>query len=136
MKVKTSRLTETTQGFCDIIDITAKIAAQVREAQINDGLLTVFVSGSTAALTTIEHEPGLVQDLKDLLEQLIPSNTRYHHDERWATKTASLIYAQRYSAPRCKFQLYAAGSFSAPGSTSFFSISITGRAHETSSSNS
>ena len=83
MKVKTSKLTETTNGFCDIIDITAKITAQVQNAEIKDGLLTLFVSGSTASLTTIEHEPGLVQDLKEFIEKLIPSNRRYRHDDRW-----------------------------------------------------
>jgi secondary thiamine-phosphate synthase enzyme len=83
MKVKTSKLTETTKCFCDIIDITAKITAQVQNAEIKDGLLTLFVSGSTASLTTIEHEPGLVQDLKEFIEKLIPSDRRYHHDDRW-----------------------------------------------------
>ncbi len=43
----------------------------------------LFVSGSTAALTTIEYEPGLIQDLKEFVEQQIPSNRRYHHDDRW-----------------------------------------------------
>lgn len=83
MKIRTSKLTESTKGFCDIIDITAKITAQVRDAEIKDGLLTLFVSGSTAGLSTIEYEPGLVQDLKELLEKLIPSDRRYHHDDRW-----------------------------------------------------
>jgi secondary thiamine-phosphate synthase enzyme len=83
MKVNTSKLTETTQGFCDIIDITAKVTAQVRDAEIKHGLAALFVTGSTAALTTIEHEPGLVQDLKELIEKLIPSDRRYHHDDRW-----------------------------------------------------
>jgi secondary thiamine-phosphate synthase enzyme len=83
MKIKTSKLTESTKGFCDIIDITAKTTAQVRDAEIKDGLLTLFVSGSTAGLSTIEYEPGLVQDLKELLEKLIPSDRRYHHDDRW-----------------------------------------------------
>ena len=83
MKLKTSKLTETTQGFCDIIDITAKVTAQIRDAEIKDGLVLLFVTGSTAALTTIEHEPGLVEDLKELVEKLIPSDRRYHHDDRW-----------------------------------------------------
>jgi secondary thiamine-phosphate synthase enzyme len=83
MKVKTSKLTETTQGFCDIIDITAKVTAQVRDAEIDDGLVALFVTGSTASLTTIEYEPGLVEDLKELVEKLIPSDRRYHHDDRW-----------------------------------------------------
>ncbi|HEX6436025.1 MAG TPA: secondary thiamine-phosphate synthase enzyme YjbQ [Candidatus Binatia bacterium] len=83
MKVKTSKFTETTQGFCDIIDITAKVTAKVRDAEIDDGLVALFVTGSTASLTTIEHEPGLVQDIKELVEKLIPSERRYHHDDRW-----------------------------------------------------
>ena len=45
--------------------------------------MTLFVSGSTAALTTVEYEPGLVRDLKEFVEQLIPSDRRYHHDDRW-----------------------------------------------------
>ena len=83
MKVHTKRLTEKTQGHCDIIDITAKVQEQVQKEKIKRGLATLFVSGSTAALTTIEGEPGLVQDLKELLEKLIPSNKKYHHDDRW-----------------------------------------------------
>lgn len=83
MKLQTSKLIESTQGFCDIIDITAKVTAQVRDAKIKEGLVLLFVSGSTAALTTIEHEPGIVQDLKELVEKLIPSDRRYHHDDRW-----------------------------------------------------
>ena len=83
MKVNTSKLTETTQGFCDIIDITAKVTAEVLDAEIKNGLVALFVTGSTAALTTIEHEPGLVQDLKEVVEKLIPSDRRYHHDDRW-----------------------------------------------------
>src|SRR3990170_7527056 len=83
MQLKTSKLTETTHGSCDIIVITAKVTAQVRDAEIKDGLVALFVTGSTAALTTIEHEPGLVQDLKELVEKLIPSDKRYHHDDRW-----------------------------------------------------
>lgn len=83
MKVRTVKLTEKSQGFCDIIDITAKVQEQVKKEQVQKGLVTLFVPGSTAALTTIEYEPGLVQDLKELVEKLIPSGRRYHHDDRW-----------------------------------------------------
>ena len=83
MKVHTKKLTEKTQGCCDIIDITAKVQDQIQKEKIERGLATLFVSGSTAALTTIEYEPGLVQDLKELLERLVPSNKKYHHDDRW-----------------------------------------------------
>ena len=83
MKVCTVKLTEKSQGFCDIIDITAKVQEQVKKEQVQKGVVTLFVPGSTAALTTIEYEPGLVQDLKELVEKLIPSGRRYHHDDRW-----------------------------------------------------
>lgn len=83
MKVRTVKLTEKSRGFCDIIDITAKVQEQVKKEQVQKGLVTLFVPGSTAALTTIEYEPGLVQDLKELVEKLIPSGLRYHHDDRW-----------------------------------------------------
>ncbi len=83
MKISTTKLTEKTQGYCDIIDITAKVQGQIQKEKIHRGLATLFVSGSTAALTTIEYEPGLVEDLKELLERFIPSNKKYHHDDRW-----------------------------------------------------
>jgi secondary thiamine-phosphate synthase enzyme len=81
--IRTKTFTEKTAGFCDIVDITAKINEHIEHGKIRHGSINVFVSGSTAALTTIEHEPGLVQDLKELVEKLIPSNRRYHHDDRW-----------------------------------------------------
>jgi len=83
IRIKTKKLTEKTAGFCDIINITAKVQEQIDQEKIQSGLVTLFVSGSTAALTTIEYEPGLVKDLKELLERLIPSDKRYHHDDRW-----------------------------------------------------
>ena len=83
MKVQTKKLVEKTQGFCDIIDITAKVQAEIQKEKIRDGLAMVFVSGSTAGRTTIEYESGLVKDLKEVLEKLIPSNQKYHHDDRW-----------------------------------------------------
>jgi secondary thiamine-phosphate synthase enzyme len=83
MKITTARITETTKGFCDIVDITSKVEAHLRNQQITAGSVTLFVCGSTAALTTIENEPGLVKDLQELVEKLVPSNRRYHHDDRW-----------------------------------------------------
>ena len=83
IKIHTKKLSEKTSGFCDIIDITAKVREQIEQEKIERGLVTLFVSGSTAALTTVEYEPGLVRDLKEFVEQLIPSDRRYHHDDRW-----------------------------------------------------
>ena len=81
--IETKKITEETSGFCAIVDITAKLKEHIRSAQIRAGTATLFVAGSTAALTTIEHEPGLVQDLKEFVEKLIPDDRRYHHDDRW-----------------------------------------------------
>ncbi len=83
MKIRTSKLEQNTKGSCDIIDITPKVQEQVAREKIRRGAVSLFVSGSTAALTTIEYEPGLIQDLKEFLEKFIPSNRKYHHDERW-----------------------------------------------------
>jgi len=81
--IRVNKITEKTAGFCDIIDLTPKLRAHIEKESIHNGLLTLFVSGSTAALTTIEYEPGLVADLKEFVERLIPSDRRYHHDDRW-----------------------------------------------------
>lgn len=81
--IHAEKITENTSGFCDIIDLTAKIRDSLKKTRLKNGLITLFVAGSTAALTTIEHEPGLVQDLKEFVEKLIPSDRKYHHDDRW-----------------------------------------------------
>ncbi len=81
--IETKKITEETAGFCAIVDITAKLKEHICNAQIRAGTATLFVSGSTAALTTVEHESGLVQDLKEFVEKLIPADRRYHHDQRW-----------------------------------------------------
>jgi secondary thiamine-phosphate synthase enzyme len=83
IKIHTKKLSEQTAGFCDIIDVTAKVREQIEKQKIEHGLVTLFVSGSTAGLTTIEYEPGLVQDLREFVEKLIPSDRKYHHDDRW-----------------------------------------------------
>lgn len=83
LTIRAKKITEKTAGFCDIIDITDQVRQHLEKEKINNGLAILFVSGSTAALTTIEHEPGLIQDLKEFVEKIIPSDRRYHHDDRW-----------------------------------------------------
>lgn len=83
MRISNHRMKEQTQGFCDIINITSKVQNQVERDGVREGLASIFVSGSTAALTTMEYEPGLIQDVKEFLEKIVPSNRRYHHDDRW-----------------------------------------------------
>ncbi len=72
-----------TEGDGTIIDLSERISAAVLESGIRDGHAAVFVPGSTAAVTTIEYEPGLLVDLPDFFEKIIPSNVKYKHDETW-----------------------------------------------------
>ena len=72
-----------TNGFNHIIDITPTLQTYVNSAEMNDGYVLVFVSGSTGGLTTIEYEPGLLQDIPEMLEKIAPIKGRYHHDETW-----------------------------------------------------
>lgn len=71
------------KGFTDIIDITGKVASVLEGSGIGSGLICVFVSGSTACVTTIEYESGVVEDLKDAIERLAPMDIAYRHDKRW-----------------------------------------------------
>ena len=72
-----------TKGENDIIDLTDKISAIVSGCKLRDGIVTVFVTGSTGALTTIEYEPGLVKDFPDMLSRIAPSDIEYGHEEMW-----------------------------------------------------
>ncbi|MBI4286701.1 MAG: YjbQ family protein [Chloroflexi bacterium] len=72
-----------TKGDCDIIDITPQVEQKVAESNVKDGTVTVFVAGSTAGITTIEYEPGLIADLRDMWERLVPKSISYNHDRRW-----------------------------------------------------
>jgi secondary thiamine-phosphate synthase enzyme len=72
-----------TKGFCDIQDITSSIAATVSKSKIQNGIVTVFCPGSTGAVTTIEYEGGVLEDLKKAVERIAPSNIPYAHDRRW-----------------------------------------------------
>lgn len=81
--VHTEHLRRHTTGHTDILYITDEVAALVRESGVQAGIVTIFVPGSTAGLTTVEYEPGLIQDLKEAFERAVPSDRPYHHDERW-----------------------------------------------------
>lgn len=83
MTVKTFEISLSSKGNTDIIDITDDVEERVKKSGIRDGCVIVFVTGSTAGITTVEYEPGLVQDLKELFERIIPSSESYHHDARW-----------------------------------------------------
>ncbi len=81
--VVTKKISLQSKGQCDIIDITPQVEQQVAEANINSGTATLFVTGSTAGITTIEFESGLLSDFKAMWERNIPQNIPYDHDRRW-----------------------------------------------------
>ncbi len=72
-----------TGGEGDVIDITSRVADEVSASGLNNGLVTVFASGSTAGVTTIEYEPGVVADFKDMWERIVPRDIPYKHDRAW-----------------------------------------------------
>lgn len=70
-------------GFTDVIDITHRVEFILRESGIKEGIATVFVMGSTASVTTIEFETGVIEDLKEAIERMAPADIPYRHDKRW-----------------------------------------------------
>jgi secondary thiamine-phosphate synthase enzyme len=72
-----------TEGDGDVIDITGRLSELVRKSGASTGTVTVFVPGSTAGLTTIEYEPGLVEDIDEMFERITPRGREYHHNLRW-----------------------------------------------------
>ena len=83
MTVKTKELSIHTRGEGDMLDVTRAVADAVGETKLKNGIVTVFVPGSTGALTTIEYEPGLLKDFPNLLERVAPKNLVYEHEKRW-----------------------------------------------------
>ena len=83
MEIVTEHLEFTTHGNAECIDITSRIGDILEKTGFQDGLVTVFVPGATGALTTLEYESGLVEDLENLWERIIPHTIAYHHDRTW-----------------------------------------------------
>ncbi len=81
--VVTKKISIQTKGECDIVDITPQVERQVAEADVNSGTATLFVSGSTAGISTIEFESGVLSDLKRMWERNVPQDIPYDHDRRW-----------------------------------------------------
>jgi secondary thiamine-phosphate synthase enzyme len=83
MSVVTKEITLHSSGNCDIIDITSQVAKDVEKSGINSGIATLFIVGSTAGITTIEHEPNLVSDFKNMWDRVVPQNISYEHNKTW-----------------------------------------------------
>ncbi len=81
--VVTKRIGLRTNGNCDLIDITSQVAEQITDSGVTSGTVTLFISGSTAGVSTIEFESGLVYDFQNMWERIVPRDTPYDHDRRW-----------------------------------------------------
>src|SRR5689334_17650786 len=83
MVVLTKTVQIKSKGENDMIDITQETAALIGEGNLKNGIITVFVAGSTAAVTTIEYEPGLKSDFRNMLSRIAPHDIDYEHDNTW-----------------------------------------------------
>ena len=98
MKILTKEIIINTEGNCDIKNITENVQKVLKESQLKEGTCNVFSIGSTASITTIEYESGLIKDLPKVLEKLIPAFSKYHHNDTWGDNNA-------HSHIRASFQL-------------------------------
>ena len=81
--VLTKKITLQSKGHGEIIDITPEVQRQLAETKLSEGTVILFVTGSTAGITTIEYEPGLLADFKDMWDRIIPKDIPYEHDKAW-----------------------------------------------------
>jgi len=83
MSVITKVITVSSNGEGDMIDITRQTDESIKASGLQDGIVTIFVSGSTASITTIEYEVGLKKDFPKMLARIAPSEIEYEHDNTW-----------------------------------------------------
>src|SRR3989304_3387885 len=83
MPVETRTIRIPTKGFNDVLDLTDEIRLSLESTQLKSGVVTIFVPGATAGITTIEFESGCVSDLKNAFERLAPESVHYAHNAKW-----------------------------------------------------
>jgi len=83
MEIETHSIAISTSGNCDIIDITEKVENLVVKNNFSEGNVLLFAGGSTAGITTIEYEPGLLKDYPKFFDRIAPANINYEHDNTW-----------------------------------------------------
>ncbi|MDX9873223.1 MAG: secondary thiamine-phosphate synthase enzyme YjbQ [Clostridia bacterium] len=83
MSIVTKHIELSTHGNAESIDITGNIRDALKDTGLSDGVVTVFVPGATGALSTVEYEPGLIKDMSELWERLVPEGQEYYHDLKW-----------------------------------------------------
>jgi secondary thiamine-phosphate synthase enzyme len=83
MTVETKNIKIHSRKENDMIDLTEKISKVISDSKISNGIVTVFVQGSTGSIFTIEYEPGLIKDFPEMLSRIVPENIKYGHEEMW-----------------------------------------------------
>lgn len=83
LNITTKFITLSSKGENEIINITDEVKNRLIESKLKEGIVNLFVVGSTAAITTIEYEPGLKKDFPDMLARIAPKNIEYQHDNTW-----------------------------------------------------
>ena len=83
IELETHSISIKTQGSCDIIDITSKAKELISKHEFTEGNIILFTGGSTAGITTIEYEPGLLKDYPKFFDRIAPMNINYEHDNTW-----------------------------------------------------
>jgi secondary thiamine-phosphate synthase enzyme len=110
MSVQTLTFSVQSDGFCHLHDITQQVKDCLERSRLSDGIACVAVTGSTASISTIEYEPGLLQDIPEFFESLLPSDRPYHHDETWHdgngfSHMRSFLLKTSHTVPFCKQKL-------------------------------
>ena len=83
MSVKSLTISFNTRGNADVVDLTDQVAACIVESGLSSGIVALFCPSSTSALTTLEFEPGVISDLRRLLDEIIPADRPYAHHAAW-----------------------------------------------------
>jgi secondary thiamine-phosphate synthase enzyme len=83
VEIITESFSVSTRGDSEVLDITDKVSGLLSKHKLKEGNLVVFVSGSTASVTTTEFEPGLRKDIPEAMNRIAPEGMRYHHDDTW-----------------------------------------------------
>jgi secondary thiamine-phosphate synthase enzyme len=83
MEIETHSISLNTKGNCDLVNITNEVQSLIDRANFAEGNVLIFAGGSTAGITTIEYEPGLIKDYPKFFERVIPENASYEHDNTW-----------------------------------------------------
>jgi len=83
MPIITSKLSLNTKGDTDVIDITSEVERELMDTDLESGMVTIFLPGATGGITTIEYESGLIEDIKNVFEKLVPRWIEYKHNLAW-----------------------------------------------------